>query len=118
MVDHARHYTSFMLTRDYLSQGDPGAVSPADHADKVKAPILVAYSTKDRSVQYDQSTGMIAALKRAGKQVVEVKLEDGDHYLTHERHRLAFFEAMDKFLQEQLGLGPVPSSQIADKAAK
>lgn len=56
---------------------------------------------------------MIAALKRAGKTVVEMKLEDGDHYLTHERRRLAFFKAMDAFLQQYLGLGPVPSSRVA-----
>lgn len=114
LISDDRHYTNFMLTRDYLSQDDPGAVSPANHAADVVAPVLVAYSTKDRNVKYDQSTGMIAALKRAGKTVVEVKLEGADHYLTHERHRVAFFQAMDAFLVENLGLGPVPSSLAVD----
>lgn len=118
MINDDRNYSNFMLTRDYLAQEDPKAVSPIHHADKVKAPILIAYSTKDLSVRYDQGTGMIGALKRAGKQVVELELKDGDHYLTHERHRLAFFQAMDSFLQEHLGLGVVPSSAVAEKPAK
>lgn len=113
LISDEKYYTNFMFSRDYLSQDDPGAVSPANHAEKVVAPVLVAYSTKDRNVKYDQSTGMIAALRRAGKGVVEVKLEDADHYLTHERHRIAFFQAMDAFLIENLGLGLVPSPEAA-----
>ncbi len=118
MISDKRFYSNYLLVRDYLAQGDPREVSPAYHAGQAKSPILVAYGTKDRVVDYDQSTSMIAALRRAGKAVVEVKLEGGDHYLTHESDRIRFFEAMDKFLQEQLGLGPVPSSQIADKAGQ
>lgn len=117
LIRDSVHYSSFLLTRDYLSQDDPTAVSPAHHADKITAPVLVAYSTKDRNVEFDQSTGMITALKRAGKAVVEVRLEDADHYLTHERHRLAFFKAMDAFLLEHLGPGPVPSSQASSSRA-
>jgi dipeptidyl aminopeptidase/acylaminoacyl peptidase len=113
MINDARHYTNFMLTRDYLAHEDPDAVAPVRHADKVRVPVLVGYGTKDRSVGPDQSTAMIAALRRAGKPVAAVELEGGDHYLTHERHRVQFFQAMDAFLQEHLGLGPVPSAAVA-----
>ncbi|MBI1179596.1 MAG: prolyl oligopeptidase family serine peptidase [Alphaproteobacteria bacterium] len=112
MVSDARFYTSYLLIKDYLSQEDPSAVSPVNHAEAVAAPVLVAYGTKDRVVDNDQSRSMVAALRRAGKEVVEVKLDDGDHYLTLERNRLAFFQAMDKFLVGNLGLGAVPDPAV------
>ncbi|MBI1179595.1 MAG: prolyl oligopeptidase family serine peptidase [Alphaproteobacteria bacterium] len=108
MISSDRFYDNYMFSRDYFAQDDNKAVSPRYHVDDVKAPILVAYGTDDRVVDPDQSTSMISALKHAGKAVVEVKLKDGDHYLTHESNRIAFFKAMDDFLQEHLGLGQVP----------
>jgi dipeptidyl aminopeptidase/acylaminoacyl peptidase len=117
-IDDLRYYSSYVIAREYLRQEDAADYSPARHADKAGVPILVAYGTKDRVVNPDHSRRMIAALKRAGKDVVEVKLEDGDHRLSLERNRLAFFEAMDGFLQKHLGLGPVPSSAVADNGGK
>jgi len=117
-IEDLRHYSSYLIAREYLTQEDAADKSPAQHADKVAIPVLVAYGTKDRVVNADHSRRMISALKRAGKNVVEVELEGGDHGLTLERHRIAFFRAMDEFLQKHLGLGPVPSSEVASATAK
>ncbi len=108
LISDKRFYSSYLLLKEYWAQGDPKEVSPVYHANKAVAPILIAYGTKDRIVEYDQSTDMISALRRAGKTVVDVKLEGGDHHLTLAANRIEFFEAMDKFLTENLGLGPVP----------
>ena len=48
---------------------------------------------------------MISALERAGKEVVDVRLKDGDHSLTQQDNRIAFFQAMDAFLLTHLGVG-------------
>lgn len=117
-IDDLRHYSSYLIAREYLRQEDAEACSPARHAEKAGIPVLVGYGTKDRVVNADHSRRMISALKRAGKNVVEVELEAGDHGLTLERHRIVFFQAMDEFLQKHLGLGPVPSSVAASAAAK
>ena len=117
-INDLRHYSSYLLAREYLRQEDAEVYSPARHADKAGIPVLVGYGTKDRVVDADHSRRMISALKRAGKEVVEVELVDGDHGLTLERHRIAFFQAMDAFLQKHLGLGPVPSSETASAADK
>ena len=76
----------------------------------------MAYGTKDRRVDPDQSTAMISALKRKKKQVVEVKLRNGDHHLSKGDNRLKFFREMDAFLQKHLGLGPVPDTTRVDAA--
>ncbi len=117
-INDLRNYSSFLLAREYLRQEDAADYSPARHADKAGIPLLVAYGTKDRVVSPDHSRRMISALERAGKEVVEVELPDGDHGLSLERNRIAFFQAMDEFLQKHLGLGPVPSPEIASAAAQ
>jgi dipeptidyl aminopeptidase/acylaminoacyl peptidase len=114
-ISDKRYYASYQLVRDYLAQEDPAAVSPANHAANVEAPVLIVHGTKDRTVDHDQSERMSAALRKAGKPVVAAELEGGDHFLTHERHRIQFFKAMDAFLQEHLGLGPVPDIQSAGR---
>ncbi len=121
MVEHnkdLRRSAYFQLWRDYLIEDDPVSVSPARYAGNVTIPVMIAYGTHDTVVDPEQSEGMVAALKREGRQPVVVKLEKGDHSLTSASHRLAFFQAMDSFLQEHLGLGAVPSSAVAEKPAK
>jgi dipeptidyl aminopeptidase/acylaminoacyl peptidase len=115
-IEDLRHYRSYLIAREYLRQEDAAEYSPARHADRAGVPLLVGYGTKDRVVSPDQSRAMIAALKRAGKDVVEVELPDGDHSLSLERNRLTFFVAMDGFLQKHLGLGPIPSPEVASAA--
>lgn len=117
-INDLRYYSSYLIARENLRKEDAEVYSPARHADKAGIPVLVGYGTKDRVVNADHSRRMISALKRAGKDVVEVEVEDGDHGLTLERHRIVFFQAMDAFLRKHLGLGPVPSSEVASSAAK
>ena len=98
-------YTGFLQLRRFLPDENLSEVSPSENAEKVTAPVLIAYGTKDRVVEYDQSTIMISALERADKDVTEVRLKDGDHSLTQQNNRLEFFKAMDAFLLTHLGLG-------------
>ncbi len=116
LIDDSRYYTGFHRWRQYWRQDDMGDVSPARNAKHIRAPVLVAYGTDDRIVDYDQSTKMISALRRRDKEVVKVKLEDGDHYLSKAANRLKFFQAMDAFLQKHLGLGQVPETTRVDAA--
>ena len=45
---------------------------------------------------------MHRALEKNGKDVTYLEFEDGDHHLSQQEHRIAFFEAMDAFLQSHL----------------
>jgi dipeptidyl aminopeptidase/acylaminoacyl peptidase len=80
-----------------------GAQSPALHADRVKAPILLMHSDKDVTVYLEQSEEEQAALERAGKKVQFVKMEGDDHYLLHTATRVQMLKTVEAFLAENIG---------------
>jgi len=79
------------------------AQSPALHADRVKAPILLMHSDRDVTVNLEQSEEEQAALERAGKKVQFVKTEGDDHYLLHTATRIQMLKTLEAFLAENIG---------------
>lgn len=78
------------------------ASSPAQHADRVQAPVLLVHGDKDTIVRVEQSERMAEALKTAGKPVELVILEDENHYLTRTATRTRTLEALERFLARHL----------------
>ncbi|MDI4631667.1 S9 family peptidase [Pelomonas sp. V22] len=78
------------------------ATSPCLHAKRIKVPVVIAHGTVDRSVEFDQSVRMVAALKEAGKPHEFIKLERGDHFLSHQPYRQQVLAAMERFLDQVL----------------
>ncbi len=78
------------------------AVSPARHADKFQAPVLLLHGDDDTTVPMRQSKLMRTALKRAKKSVELVTLKDEDHYLSNQKTRLQALKAMGEFVDENL----------------
>ena len=76
--------------------------SPILHADKIKAPVLLIHGTEDRIVRVDHSEEMYDELESEDKNVQFVPIENADHYLSNNKHRLQTFRAMDKFLDKYL----------------
>lgn len=76
--------------------------SPARFAEQVKIPILLVHGDNDTIVPVNQSQLMHERLKRAGKDVTYIELEDGSHFLDYYEHRKITFEAMEAFLQKHL----------------
>ena len=72
------------------------------HADKIKAPVLLIHGTEDRIVRVDHSEEMYDELESEDKNVQFVPIENADHYLSNNKHRLQTFRAMDKFLDKYL----------------
>ncbi|KUM54926.1 alpha/beta hydrolase family protein [Rheinheimera sp. EpRS3] len=112
LVKSQRNFTNYEIVKkqigdnfDLLEQR-----SPLTHADKVQVPVLLIHGTKDRSVPVKQSTAMFRALKNKKKSVEYIELEDGDHYLSTNSHRLETFKAMDRFLKSHLQL---PEQRVA-----
>jgi len=79
------------------------AASPAAHADKVRAPVLLIHGRDDTVVPIAQSLAMQRALQTAGKDVQLVELEGEDHWLSGARTRLETLKALDAFLAQHLG---------------
>lgn len=77
-------------------------ISPVNHADKIKVPILLVHGDSDRQVDDKHSKQMHEALKDENKKVTFISLEDEDHYLTNNKNRLKTFAAIDQFLTKHL----------------
>lgn len=84
------------------SPQDLDAASPARHAERVRAPVLLIHGRDDTVVPIVQSHTMERALQGAGKNVQLVELEGEDHWLSGAKTRLATLQALDVFLAEHL----------------
>lgn len=76
--------------------------SPITLADDIEIPVLLVQGTKDRRVDLRHGRKMHRALSKAQADVTYLEFDEGDHYLSNQDHRIAFFRAMDGFLQQHL----------------
>jgi dipeptidyl aminopeptidase/acylaminoacyl peptidase len=76
--------------------------SPALHADKIRAPLLIAQGAKDPRVNINESDQMVAALKNRGIDVEYLVKENEGHGFQNEENRFEFYEAMEQFLAKHL----------------
>ncbi len=90
--------------------GDPNddreainAVSPALHADRFKAPVLLVHGVADTTVPVQQSQLMNDALKRANKQVEFVRIDGDDHSLVDNDSRRLMLTKLGEFLKTYIG---------------
>jgi dipeptidyl aminopeptidase/acylaminoacyl peptidase len=79
------------------------AMSPASHADMVKAPILLMHSEKDVTVYLEQSEREQSALQSAGKSVQFIKLEGDDHKIRQSATRIQMLKSLETFLAAHIG---------------
>jgi len=78
-------------------------ISPALHADKVKAPVLLLHCTNDLTVPIAQSQEELSALHKAGKNVQFISVDGDDHYLRLGATRVRVLQEIDKFLAANIG---------------
>ncbi len=78
------------------------AFSPALHAEAFNIPVLIIHGKNDQQVPVEHGRRMFNALQKAGKPVIYVEQELGDHFLSRLEDRLEVFQRMDKFLGENL----------------
>jgi len=78
------------------------AISPARHADKVRAPVLIAHGEDDVIVRVKQSKSMADALEDAGATVETHYYPDEGHGFIDERNRIDFHEKLAAFFQRHL----------------
>jgi dipeptidyl aminopeptidase/acylaminoacyl peptidase len=72
--------------------------SPVNHADKVRAPLLIFQGLDDKRVPPPQSEEMVEALRRAGKTVEYVEYEGEGHGWRKVATVLDYVAKMDAFL--------------------
>ena len=78
------------------------ANSPVFHIDKIKAALFIAQGANDPRVRQNESDQMVEALKKNGVTVQYMLKEDEGHGFYNEENRFDFYNAMTKFLDENL----------------
>jgi dipeptidyl aminopeptidase/acylaminoacyl peptidase len=76
--------------------------SPVMHADKIRAPLLIAQGARDPRVNKAESDQMVAALEKHGVAVEYLVKENEGHVFANEENRIEFYEAMERFLKKHL----------------
>ena len=87
--------------------------SPVYFADRITAPVLMAYGKNDTQVRIDQGYGMEAALRKAGKTFEMIVEEKEGHGFRKEELSIAFYSRVDAFLRKYV-TSPRGSVQVGE----
>ena len=101
----AEGFTNAALVREEIGSGPHlREGSPAQNADKIKAPVLLFHGTLDQNVGVRESQVMAKKLQQAGKSVRYVEFDGLDHFLYSSEARTQLLADSDAFLHTQLKL--------------
>ena len=97
--------------RDMMNEmiGDPVAdgemlaqVSPINHVDQIRIPLLLSHGAADPRVNQRQGRAMAEALRARGKSVEVFWPESEGHLLGIEENRIEFYRKLERFLERHL----------------
>jgi len=99
----ARGYTNSWLVAKQIGSGEiVSQGSPARHADRIKAPVLMFHGDHDLNVGVAESKAMDSALRKAGKQSTLVIFPGLDHQLDDSAAREKLLDQSDAFLRASM----------------
>jgi len=105
LKDQYRGWTNFDLVNKMIGDGPHvSAGSPAQHADKIKVPVLLFHGALDRNVTISESKLMAARLESVHASVELVTWPKLDHYLEDSAARTEMLRKSDAFLRQTLGM--------------
>jgi acetyl esterase/lipase len=106
LKDESYNWSNYNLVSDFIGDGKTmHEGSPIEHADKIKAPVLLFHGEFDRNVSANQSKRMAARLQAAGGKCELVTWPDLDHQLEDSAARAQMLRKSDEFLRKELGMG-------------
>src|SRR5262249_49798079 len=82
------------------------ATSPVELADKIKAPVFLAYASADRRVIPEHGMRMKAALEAARQKPVWMMASGEGHGYRTMDNDVKFYGAMEEFLAANIGTNP------------
>ena len=104
LKEENRQYTSWAQVREFVGSGPHvEAGSPARHAEKFKAPVILFHGTLDQNVADAHSRKMERRLKSADKPVTYIEFKDLQHDLDNHAARSRMLAETDAFLTKALG---------------
>ncbi len=79
------------------------ATSPVEQASRIKAPVLMAYGAADSRVPIEHGQRMKAAMEKNGQKPIWIVADGEGHGFREVANQKMFYEAMAKFLEENIG---------------
>lgn len=104
IVDNSRRFTNNEIVEKQFGTDDDKLeqVSPVNFAEKINIPILLVHGTDDRVVPVKHSREMYDELEDEDKNVKYIEIEDANHHLSVQAHRIQTLKAMVEFFDEYL----------------
>lgn len=104
IVSNARKFTnSDVVKKQFGTDSDElEASSPVNFAKEINIPILLIHGTDDRVVPIRHSRNMADELEDYDKEVRYVEIENANHHLSVQSHRLQTLEEMVSFFDKHL----------------
>lgn len=103
--EESREDGDFYIVDNFIGSGPHVASgSPARHADRLKAPVLLVHGTADTNVRVSESRLMKDRLQSAGRQVEYIEFPNLAHSLDDAAARARLLSSSDRFIRKALGL--------------
>jgi dipeptidyl aminopeptidase/acylaminoacyl peptidase len=100
------YWSNYNLVSDFVGDGKTmHEGSPIEHAEKIKAPVLLFHGEFDRNVSVNQSKRMAARLQAVGARSELVTWPNLDHQLDDSAARIEMLRKSDEFLRKELAIG-------------
>lgn len=100
-----RHWSAFHDVDKQIGDGPHVREgSPLQHADQIKAPVLLFHGAMDRNVSVEQSKRMAERLKAAGARCELITWDDLDHQLDDSSARTLMLRKSEAFLRQGFGM--------------
>jgi len=104
IVSNARRFTNQEVVKKQFGTDDDKleSVSPVNFAEQINIPILLIHGTDDRIVPIKHSRNMAEELEDYEKNVTYIEIEDANHHLSVQAHRMQTLKAMVEFFDKYL----------------
>ena len=93
-------------------------ISPLYHVDAIRAPLLIGQGKNDPRVTIANTDAMVAALRKARREVIYVVYSDEGHGFARPQNEIDFYGRVEEFLAKNLGGRAVPWKKIAGSTAE
>ncbi len=93
-------------------------ISPLYHVDSIRAPLLIGQGKNDPRVTIANTEMMVAALRKAKREVTYIVYPDEGHGFARPENNLDFYGRVEEFLAKYLGGRAEPWKKIAGSTAE
>jgi dipeptidyl aminopeptidase/acylaminoacyl peptidase len=93
-------------------------ISPLYHVDAIRAPLLIGQGKNDPRVTMANAEAMVAALRKAKREVIYVVYSDEGHGLERPENQLDFYGRVEEFLAKHLHGRAEPWKKITGSTAE